>query len=155
VKLRAVTEAEDNLLDYFSAVLMVAIDEVIDSWNALELEERLRLRVVQEELREVDPLVQVGALQSLIEIAADHGVDGRPVRILPTSPVVTAPSAISESTDLIGPNELSVELGIPLGTIYQWNHRGVGPRFIKVGKHVRYRRSDIDEWMNRRAVPGG
>ncbi|MCD2263266.1 hypothetical protein K3888_11210 [Dietzia aurantiaca] len=29
----------------------------------------------------------------------------------------------------------------------QWRYRGQGPRFIKEGRWVRYRRSDVDAWI--------
>jgi excisionase family DNA binding protein len=36
---------------------------------------------------------------------------------------------------------------IPVGTLYQWRMRGYGPPAHRVGKHLRYRKSDIDAWM--------
>ena len=32
-------------------------------------------------------------------------------------------------------------------TVHSWRHRGVGPASFKAGKHVRYKRSDVDVWM--------
>jgi excisionase family DNA binding protein len=32
-------------------------------------------------------------------------------------------------------------------TVASWRHRGVGPASFKAGKHVRYKRSDIDAWI--------
>lgn len=32
-------------------------------------------------------------------------------------------------------------------TVHSWRHRGVGPTSFKAGKHVRFKRSDIDAWM--------
>lgn len=54
--------------------------------------------------------------------------------------------------DLNGPEWLAEHLGIPLATVYAMNHRGTGPRRIKVGKHVRYRRSDVDAWLEAQVV---
>ena len=51
----------------------------------------------------------------------------------------------------LSPEELSRELGIPLGTIYRWRSRGGGPRGFKVGRHVRYRRSDVEAWLETQA----
>lgn len=36
---------------------------------------------------------------------------------------------------------------VPLGTVYQWNHRGTGPKALKIGRHLRFRRSDVDAWL--------
>ena len=40
--------------------------------------------------------------------------------------------------------------GVPENTVYQWNSRGVGPRYMRIGRHVRYRLSDVVEWENSR-----
>jgi excisionase family DNA binding protein len=42
--------------------------------------------------------------------------------------------------------QLADELGVPVQTIYTWNSRGTGPKYVKVGRHVRFRRSDVDAW---------
>ncbi len=39
------------------------------------------------------------------------------------------------------------DLQVPLNTYYQWRSAGKGPRAIKVGKYVRVRRSDYEEWL--------
>ena len=46
-------------------------------------------------------------------------------------------------------------LGMPAETLKQWRHRGTGPRYLKVGKHVRYRRTDVDAWCEAMAVTPG
>ncbi|MFD8496192.1 helix-turn-helix transcriptional regulator [Amycolatopsis sp. NPDC059657] len=41
-------------------------------------------------------------------------------------------------------------------TVYAWNTTGEGPKYHRVGKYVRYRRSDVDKWLEKRAVqPNG
>lgn len=49
--------------------------------------------------------------------------------------------------DLLTPAQLADYLSVPGGTIYAWNSRGTGPRRIRVGRHVRYRRVDVDAWL--------
>ncbi len=46
---------------------------------------------------------------------------------------------------------LAEYLQVPEQTVYRWNSQGTGPRFIKVGKHVRYRLDDITRWLDTRA----
>jgi excisionase family DNA binding protein len=41
--------------------------------------------------------------------------------------------------------------GVPVGTLANWRYQGRGPRFVKVGRHVRYRRSDVEAWLERNA----
>lgn len=49
---------------------------------------------------------------------------------------------------LLGPSELSEMVGVPVGTIYQWSSRGTGPRAIRVGRHLRWRRSEVERWLD-------
>ncbi|MFI1103051.1 MULTISPECIES: helix-turn-helix transcriptional regulator [Streptomyces] len=48
--------------------------------------------------------------------------------------------------------ELADYCGVPLATVYQWSHRGGGPRMIKVGRHLRARWSDIEKWLDEQAT---
>ncbi|HVD17594.1 MAG TPA: helix-turn-helix domain-containing protein [Propionibacteriaceae bacterium] len=45
------------------------------------------------------------------------------------------------------PEELAEELNVPMKTLYVWNHKRKGPAFTRVGKHVRYSRTAVDEWL--------
>jgi hypothetical protein len=48
--------------------------------------------------------------------------------------------------------EFAAWLGIPPATAQQWRWLGTGPRYKRFGKHVRYRRRDIETWLD--AGPG-
>ena len=48
---------------------------------------------------------------------------------------------------LLGPEEVAAYLGVPLRTIYRWRSRHEGPHGYRVGRHVRYRRDDVDRWL--------
>ena len=39
-------------------------------------------------------------------------------------------------------------LGIPHQTIDQWASKGLGPAYIKVGKHRRYRPEVVEAWLD-------
>ena len=47
--------------------------------------------------------------------------------------------------------EVAKYLGVPPGTLYQWRHVGTGPRGYRVGRYVRYRWSDVEEWLDGQA----
>ena len=58
-------------------------------------------------------------------------------------------ATITEDPDrLVLPAELAEEIVVPERTLAQWRYLGKGPAFIKVGKHVRYRRSDVEAWLD-------
>ena len=41
-------------------------------------------------------------------------------------------------------------LGVAVPTLADWRTKGIGPTYIKVGRCVRYRQSDLDSWLSRR-----
>lgn len=47
--------------------------------------------------------------------------------------------------------EVAGYLGIPEQTLAQWRYLGRGPRFIRVGRYVRYRWTDIANWLEENA----
>ncbi len=55
-----------------------------------------------------------------------------------------------ETTTWIGIEQLAEELGVPVRTVYRWRTTGKGPRGGTFGKHVRFRREDVDAWMESR-----
>jgi excisionase family DNA binding protein len=42
---------------------------------------------------------------------------------------------------------LSEYLGIPKKTIYGWRLRGEGPPAYRIGKHLRWSRVEVDQWL--------
>lgn len=50
--------------------------------------------------------------------------------------------------------ELAALLRVPEATIRYWIHCGTGPASFKIGRHVRYRRDDINAWLNRQRRAG-
>lgn len=51
--------------------------------------------------------------------------------------------------------QLASELGVPLATVHAWNYKGTAPRRVRVGKHVRYRREDVDRWLAEHTIEAG
>lgn len=51
--------------------------------------------------------------------------------------------------------DLAAYLGIPEKTIRRWRHDGTGPRGLRLGKHVRFRWSDVDAWLEKQASENG
>ena len=43
--------------------------------------------------------------------------------------------------------EACAYLRIPEGTLRYWRHLGAGPRSFKIGRHVRYWRTDLILWL--------
>ncbi len=48
--------------------------------------------------------------------------------------------------------EVANWLRVPHSRLYQWRYRGEGPKSVKVGASVRYRRTDVDRWIDNNRV---
>ncbi len=53
---------------------------------------------------------------------------------------------------LASAEEVADFLGVPLNTVYVWNHRRTGPTAHKVGRHLRYRWTEVEAWLDAQAV---
>jgi excisionase family DNA binding protein len=51
--------------------------------------------------------------------------------------------------------EVAAYLGVPVKTLYAWRYRRLGPPALRVGRHVRYRRSDLEGWVQQRITEAG
>ena len=66
--------------------------------------------------------------------------------------VVRKAAAAPKPESLVSPPDLAAMLDIPEHTLAQWRSRGTGPAYIKVGRHVRYRWSVVDAWLQEQTV---
>lgn len=48
---------------------------------------------------------------------------------------------------LLTVEDLADYLDVPVATIYAWRYRRQGPPGFRVGRHVRFRRSDVEQWI--------
>ena len=48
--------------------------------------------------------------------------------------------------------EVGELLGLSVATLRAWRHRGKGPRFLRLGRSVRYLPSDVDDFVRASAV---
>lgn len=54
--------------------------------------------------------------------------------------------------DIDSPAAASEYIGVPVGTLAQWRYLKTGPRFIRAGRMIRYRKADLDAWLDAHAV---
>ena len=63
-------------------------------------------------------------------------------------------SATNKTVDdpgVVGHQAAAEYLNVPPSTLHQWNHRGIGPRSAKLGKARKYRKADLDAFIDERA----
>ena len=46
------------------------------------------------------------------------------------------------------PEDVAEELQIPFRTLYSWRSRRIGPEAIRIGRHLRYSRREVDRWLD-------
>ncbi|MFI0482233.1 helix-turn-helix transcriptional regulator [Actinomadura sp. 9N215] len=51
-------------------------------------------------------------------------------------------------------DEVAEYLNVPKRTLDDWAHRGIGPRYSRVGRHRRYRWADVEAWLDEQANGG-
>jgi len=51
---------------------------------------------------------------------------------------------------MLDTHDVATLIGASPRTIETWRVRGGGPRFVRVGRLARYRRSDVDAWIAER-----
>lgn len=49
--------------------------------------------------------------------------------------------------------EVAEHLRVPVATLEQWAHRGSGPRYVRIGRHARYRWPDVEAWVDAQSAP--
>lgn len=55
--------------------------------------------------------------------------------------------------ELLDETQVSALTGIKVSTLQFFRRERRGPQFLKIGRLVRYRRSDIQSWINASAIP--
>lgn len=53
---------------------------------------------------------------------------------------------------LFTPDPIAEKLGITVQALALMRHEGSGPTYIKVGRRVRYRMSDVEAWLDANTV---
>lgn len=62
---------------------------------------------------------------------------------------------MENDVELMTVQEVSELTKVPVGTFYGYRTKGGGPRSLKLGRHLRYRRSDVEAWIDAQASDDG
>lgn len=54
---------------------------------------------------------------------------------------------------LMTQDELAIMLDVTSDTLREWRRLKQGPDFVKTGKAVMYRETDVQDWLKRNVVP--
>ena len=64
----------------------------------------------------------------------------------------TARDQVRGTARALTEREVAERLGLSVATLRAWRHRGKGPRFLRLGRSVRYLPSDVDDFVRASAV---
>ncbi len=67
----------------------------------------------------------------------------------------TTTRATRHATRALTEREVSDVLGLSVATLRAWRHRGQGPRFLRLGRAVRYLPADLEDFVRASAVDAG
>ena len=57
--------------------------------------------------------------------------------------------------EILTPTDIAERYEIPKQTVAVWRSKGLGPRYFKAGRHVRYRLADVLAWEESSLSGGG
>lgn len=60
----------------------------------------------------------------------------------PTAPAIARPPATIDEQDA------GVYIGYTPSALRAWRSQGRGPAYIRIGRSIRYRVEDLDDWLN-------
>jgi excisionase family DNA binding protein len=53
---------------------------------------------------------------------------------------------------MLTPAQVAAILAVPEGTLQAWRVNGTGPRWVRVGRHVRYPRAELELWVSEQTL---
>jgi excisionase family DNA binding protein len=56
---------------------------------------------------------------------------------------------------LLSTSKLAEMLGVSVATLRWWIHNGTAPDHFKIGRHIKFRESDVLRWLEARRRRGG
>lgn len=70
-------------------------------------------------------------------------------------PDITKPTEQSGHQEIFNTDNAAGYLDLSAATLISWRSRRVGPRFVRLGRAVRYRREDLDAFILSGLQEGG
>jgi predicted DNA-binding transcriptional regulator AlpA len=61
---------------------------------------------------------------------------------------------VDESADAMTESELARKASVSIAALRKWRREGRGPRFLKLGRLIRYLAGDVDIWLHSHAFGG-
>ena len=59
----------------------------------------------------------------------------------------TQANDVANGSELVDEARLAAQLAVSRATLQSWRYGGKGPRYLKIGRLIRYRTADIDAYL--------
>lgn len=97
--------------------------------------------------------------QILSEISRLANAFDRIASALERMPVIGSPGAATENQsiqdkEILTDAETAIYLGLSKRTLREWRHKSKGPSFIRIGVKIRYKKSDIMDYLKKNISVG-
>jgi predicted DNA-binding transcriptional regulator AlpA len=123
--MRLMDESQAKIIELLREVHLIAFKEI----------ERLNLKVAELEIRN-----RQAAEKPIPKPAANESCPINPVPIKrPSSP---------DAPDLLNEHQVAKFLQLSVASVRRWRLFRTGPKYLKIGAAVRYRREDVETWLN-------
>lgn len=57
---------------------------------------------------------------------------------------------MEDEMQLMKMSDVAEAVQVPIRTVYYWQQKGVGPKALLLGRHLRVRRADFEAWLSSR-----
>lgn len=57
-----------------------------------------------------------------------------------------------QDRQLLTAHDIADYLGVSVQTVYWWRSKGLGPKGIRIGRHLRFQMSDFLKWLDEKTA---
>jgi predicted DNA-binding transcriptional regulator AlpA len=67
---------------------------------------------------------------------------------IPKAAVNLAPSSLAKPNEMLNERQVADYLNMSVASVRKWRLFRKGPKFVKLGRAIRYRRIDVEAWLS-------
>jgi predicted DNA-binding transcriptional regulator AlpA len=106
-------------------------------------------------LREVHLLAIMEVERLNLRISELENEHRQPTRApIPTPAFKPSTPSFVKPTEMLNERQVADYVNMSLGSLRKWRLYRKGPKFVKLGRAIRYRRTDVETWLSSCPGPG-